>query len=43
MAITADNIRAMSKSAAQRVIAGVVDNQDAIVKGGIDTPLRLSS
>jgi len=41
MAITADNIRAMSKSAAPRIITGIVDNQDAITKGGIDTPLRL--
>jgi putative chitinase len=41
MPITADNIRAMSKSAAAGVIKGIVDNQDAIAKGGIDTPLRL--
>jgi putative chitinase len=41
MPITADNIRAMSKSAAPRVIQGIVDSQDAIAKGGIDTPLRL--
>lgn len=40
-AITADNIKALSKTAADRVIKGIVDNQDAITKGGIDTPLRL--
>src|SRR5437763_5329294 len=41
MPITADNIRAMSRSAAPGVIKGIVDNQGAIAKGGIDTPLRL--
>src|SRR3954470_14435421 len=41
MPITADDIRAMSRSAAPRVIKGIVDSQDAIAKGGIDTPLRL--
>ena len=41
MTITAADIRAMSRSAAARVIDGIVDNQQAIVDGGIDTPLRL--
>jgi len=39
--ITAANIRAMAPHAAQRIIQGIVDNQRAIVMGGIDTPLRL--
>lgn len=42
MAITKADIKALSKSAADRVIKGIVENQDAIAKGGIDTPLRLS-
>lgn len=41
MKITADNIRALSKSASQLIVAGIVDNQQAIYDGGIDTPLRL--
>src|SRR3954463_13089870 len=41
MPITADNIRAMSKSAAARILTGIVDNQHFISDGGIDTPLRL--
>jgi len=41
MPITEADIRAMSKTAAQRVISGIVDNQNAIAQGGIDTPLRL--
>ena len=41
MAITADNIRALSRHAAPRIISGIVDNQQAIADGGIDTPLRL--
>ena len=39
--ITADNVRALSKTAAPRIISGIVDNQQTIVDGGIDTPLRL--
>ena len=39
--ITADNVRALSKTAAPRIISGIVDNQEAIADGGIDTPLRL--
>jgi putative chitinase len=42
MNITASDIRAISPSATGRIVAGIVDNQDAIAKGGIDTPLRLS-
>jgi putative chitinase len=41
MPITADNIRAMSKSAAARILTGIVDSQAAITQGGVDTPLRL--
>jgi putative chitinase len=41
MAITASDIRAISSSATDRIVAGIVDNQDAITDGGIDTPLRL--
>ena len=41
MAITASNIRTLSPTAAARIVAGIVDNQDAIAQGGIDTPLRL--
>ena len=39
--ITALNIRQMTPSAAQRIVDGVVNSQDAIGKGGVDTPLRL--
>src|SRR5215207_8865034 len=39
--ITADNIRALTKHAVPRIISGIVDNQQAIIDGGIDKPLRL--
>jgi len=39
--ITALNIRQLAPSAAQKIVDGVVNSQDAIAKGGIDTPLRL--
>ena len=39
--ITASNIREMSRTAAARIVDGIVTNQAAIVQGGIDTPLRL--
>src|SRR6266851_2783601 len=42
IAITAGNIRALAKNAVPRIISGIVDNQQAITDGGIDTPLRLS-
>jgi putative chitinase len=41
MPITADNVRALSQHATARIVSGIVDNQDAIAAGGIDTPLRL--
>ena len=41
MYITASDIRRMSPSAAARIVAGIVDNQQAIANGGIDTALRL--
>jgi putative chitinase len=41
MTINAADIRALSSSAAARVVAGIVDHQQAITDGGIDTPLRL--
>lgn len=41
MEITAPDLRAMSSTAAPRIVAGIVDNQPAIAAGGIDTPLRL--
>lgn len=41
IAITAENIRALSKHSVPRIISGIVDNQQAITDGGIDTPLRL--
>src|ERR1700754_4439833 len=41
MTIHAADIRALSSSAAARVVAGIVDHQQAITDGGIDTPLRL--
>lgn len=41
MKITASDIREMSRSAAPRIVAGIVDNQQEIAAGGIDTPLRL--
>jgi len=42
MNITASDIRAMSPTAAARIVAGIVDNQQAIADGGIDTPLRFA-
>ena len=39
--ITAENILALTKHARSRIISGVVDNQQSIVAGGINTPLRL--
>lgn len=41
MQLTAPNIRQMSPTAAQKIVDGIVASQDAIAKGGIDTPLRL--
>jgi putative chitinase len=41
MTINAADIRALSSSAAARVVAGIVDHQQAITDGGINTPLRL--
>jgi putative chitinase len=40
--ITEENVRAMSRTAAPRIVQGIVDNQKAIFDGGIDTALRLS-
>src|SRR5918993_230121 len=42
MDITASDVQAMSRTAAARIIRGIVDNQQFIAQGGIDTPLRLS-
>jgi putative chitinase len=41
LAIAEKNIRALTKHAKPRIISGIVDNQQAIFDGGIDTPLRL--
>lgn len=41
MRITEADIRAMSRTAAARVVQGIVDHQHFIAPGGIDTPLRL--
>jgi putative chitinase len=41
MNITASNIREMSRTAAPRIVDGIVTNQQDIARGGIDTPLRL--
>jgi putative chitinase len=41
MNITASEIREMSRTAAARIVDGIVDNQQTITQGGIDTPLRL--
>lgn len=41
MAITASDIRVISGSATDRIVAGIVAGQGAIADGGIDTPLRL--
>ncbi|NZD66183.1 peptidoglycan-binding protein [Rhizobium sp. WYCCWR 11290] len=42
MNIIGSNIRDMSRTAVRSIVDGIVANQTAIVKGGIDTPLRLS-
>lgn len=41
MEIIAANISEMSRTAAPRIILGIVDNQQLITDGGIDTQLRL--
>ena len=41
MTITAAQIREMSRTAAARIVDGIVNNQQVIPQGGIDTPLRL--
>lgn len=41
MAITAAELRVLSSSATNRVVSGIVDNQNYITQGNIDTPLRL--
>lgn len=41
MQITASDIREMSRTAAARIVDGIVDSQQFIAQGGIDTPLRL--
>src|SRR3954471_19689399 len=41
MNITASNIREMSRTAAPRIVDGIVANQQDIARGGIDIPLRL--
>ena len=41
MTITASEIRQISPTAAPRIVAGIVDHQQSIAQGGIDTPLRL--
>jgi putative chitinase len=41
MEIIAANITELSRTAAPRIIDGIVDNQQLITDGGIDTPLRL--
>ena len=39
--IAAENISALTKHAVARIVSGIVNNQQAITDGGIDTPLRL--
>src|SRR5262249_46831061 len=39
--ISEADIREMSRTAAPRIVAAVVENQQLIGQGGIDTPLRL--
>ncbi len=39
--ITENHVREMSKTAAKRIVDGIVANQHLIAAGGIDTPLRL--
>jgi putative chitinase len=41
MEIVAANITEMSRTATPRIIHGIVDNQQLITDGGINTPLRL--
>lgn len=41
MTITADNIKALTKHAVPRIISGIVDNQQSIINGQINSPLRL--
>lgn len=41
LSITPANITAISKHAKPQIISGIVNNQQAIFNGGIDTPLRL--
>jgi putative chitinase len=41
MKISPDNIRRLSPSATQRIVDGIVKNQDAIIRGGINTELRV--
>lgn len=39
--IKEQNVRALTRHAAQWIVKGIVDHQAAIAAGGIDTPLRL--
>ncbi len=41
MKIVEANINEMSRTATARIVDGIVDNQQLIMDGGIDTPLRL--
>jgi putative chitinase len=41
MNITEANIKKMSRTATARIVKGIVDNQQLIRDGGIDTPLRM--
>jgi len=41
MNITEANIKKMSRTAVERIVKGIVDNQQLITDGGIDTPLRM--
>jgi putative chitinase len=41
MNITAANVKAMSRTAVERIVKGIVENQQLIYDAGIDTPLRL--
>ncbi|MCI0736630.1 MAG: peptidoglycan-binding protein [Beijerinckiaceae bacterium] len=42
MKIEASDILALSRNAKAGIVDGIVDNQDFISQGGIDTPLRMS-
>ena len=42
MKIEATDILALSHTAKPAIVKGIVDSQDFIAQGGIDTPLRLS-